>query len=302
MVDVATGTFQALTQPNQARAYPLVIPAVDGGAYLIGGIGINGSVIAARVERYDPISGEWTTLQDALFPGETNWVLQPEPRPISAHRLADGRYVYLAYRMVQGNAEYRLVTLDPEDGSVAALAVTPGLPGGADYALRQPVVDPETGRLFLLAQRAGVNPPELSLFRVDVATGSLYHLPGRHVLSPAYSLSGASLTRMADGRLFLAGGSTDGSNFSPVSHTFVLTPGEPGAAVSVVLEMRVTQAGMLEMSWVDDTGEWVLQTSTVLTGSGWETVAGEPDWAEGRWWYSVPMNEPVRFYRLIRVM
>jgi len=160
------------------------------------------------------------------------------------------------------------------------------------------VVDPEGGRAHLLAQAAGSNPPEIRLFTVELAAGALTASAQSQVLDPAYVLYGAGITRLTDGRVFVTGGSADGSNFNPVRHTLLVTP-PPAGTAAPSLGIVGTTGGQIELVWSGDPGAYILQESTNLMD--WTTVSVEPGPADAGQHITVPLDQSRRFFRLLPV-
>ena len=160
------------------------------------------------------------------------------------------------------------------------------------------MVDPEGGRAHLLAQAAGSNPPEIRLFTVELAAGALTASAQSQVLDPAYVLYGAGITRLTDGRVFVTGGSADGSNFNPVRHTLLVTP-PPAGTAAPSLGIVGTTGGQIELVWSGDPGAYILQESTNLMD--WTTVSVEPGPADAGQHITVPLDQSRRFFRLLPV-
>jgi hypothetical protein len=153
-------------------------------------------------------------------------------------------------------------------------------------------VDAERGRAQL-AQVAGSGPTEVRLLTVELATGQLSHSSESKVLEPAYHLSGAGITLLQDGRIFITGGSEDGSNFKPVRHTLLVTPGMLVTRPQLQVE-KGTGAG-ITLSWNVAEGSFVIETSTNLLN--W-TPMTMPAPEDGRIAFSVATDEAARFFRL----
>lgn len=295
--DSTTGGFTATGPLGTRRAYPWVLPAADGGAVVLGGMAVNGGAMVPTVERFDSVTGNFSTLRDVLFPGETGWGLTHDSRPVRTQRLPDGRYLLLAWQSAAEATRYRLFTYDPVSLEIAVWPVTPELPDSREVVLWSPVVDGVRGRAHLLAQVTGASSPQVRLHSVDLATGRQWASPITHTVTPAYHLSGAAVIGLADGRILVSGGSQDGSNFQPVAHSFLITPGEPTSP----LAMRCVRQpdGSLKLSWPAAVDGQV-ESSTDLRD--WSEVSGTPvvEMTEATLTLPVPAGEGARFYRVRR--
>jgi hypothetical protein len=263
---------------------------------VLGGIPPTGGSYVSSVERFDPVTREFCDGQEGLFTAET-WLgsgsgsaagqpttpgRRPIPVPGPAHR--------------ESVTHYRLWTFDPQTAAIAPLGITPALPDSQTHTLWAPVVDTARGRAHLLAQVAGSNPPEIRLLSVELAAGTLTSSAQSHVLDPAYVLSGAGITLLADGRLFVTGGSADGSNFNPVRHTLLVTPAAAGAAAPS-LEIDRPNGSEIEIVWAGQAGDYLVQESTNLID--WSTVLPEPIQDGDGLRITLPLNQSIRFFRLL---
>jgi hypothetical protein len=293
-----TGTFEGLINPNMRRAYAVLLPANDGSAVHLGGVGVTGGAPIQAVEAFDPETGTWSVLQESLLDDGQDWALFPEQKIQEDYLMADGRYLYLAYRDEGEVRYYTLLTFDPATRALAAFDVQPPLPTGDQYWLRQPVVDAARGVAHLLVQHAGSDPVELRVLTVELATRTWHETSGSLVLNPAYVLSGSVVNLMADGRLFLSGGSQDGTNFHPVPYTWVITPGSFLEILPVRIELAIAEDGDLILSWPDTAGNAYLETSVNL--KVWVGVEGNLERVHGYWMLKVNPLDAARFFRLRR--
>jgi hypothetical protein len=293
LFDPATGVFSATSGLHAQRAYPIVLPTSGNRAVVVGGHGVTGGPNVLSVEEFNPATGGFETLQDELFSDDPGWGTRQDQRPIEAQKLADGRFLLLAHRTTDGVTEYTLFTFDPVQKRFERMAVSPGLPDSREYALWTPVVDAARGCAHLLAQSVKASTTEVSLFTVNVNSGALHQSAGPTVLDPAYSLGGAAIALLQDGRLLITGGSEDGSNFKPVRRTLLLTAGEAAPQASLVLE-KTGKPG-INLTWTAPADTFVLETSTNLIE--WAAAAGVTSSGE-RHVLIVSTSESVRFYRL----
>jgi hypothetical protein len=267
----STGAFLATGALNTRRSHPVTLPTADGRAVVFGGSEVNGGPPVLSVELFDPASREFSVLQTELFPEDPGWSVRREPRPVTGQRLSDGRYLLLATRTREGNVRHLLFTFDPQTKTFAPFAVTPELPDGAQYSFWAPVVDNQRGRAHLLARATGSHPTDLCLFTVDLATGALTKSDSTGNLRPAYYLYGAGVTLLQDGRLFISGGSEDGSNFKPVQETLIVTP-VTSTAAQPKLSITAEGENAVSLTWNPASGPVTVETSTDLVD--WTVLSG----------------------------
>jgi hypothetical protein len=267
LFDPETATFTETSTFSVQRSHPVVLPTDDGRAVVFGGLSPTGSWVDQPVELFNPGNGEIEVLQNLLFPGETGWHLMTHKRPYQTQRLSNGEYLFSAFRTSNGVNSYRLFTFDPSSLEIAEF-ITTGLPDSQTFSLiEQPIVDVVRGRSYLLAQVANSNPAEVKLITIQLENGTVEISAAGHVFG--YSLYGTAITLLEDGRLFVSGGSADGSNFNPVNKTLYITPGsQPLTAPSLSApEHEATDVSVNpSLSWqeVDGADTYTLQISTVL--------------------------------------
>ncbi len=289
----ATATFSATGALKTRRAYPIVLPTSDNRAIVLGGYGVNGGANIPSTEEFDPATGEFVKHQDELFQEDPGWGIHQDQRPIEAQKLADGRFLLLAHRTAGGVTEYTLFTFDPRNKRFERMSVTPNLPSGKDYALWIPVVDNARGRAHLLAQSATATPTQVSLFSVDLESGAVHQSASPTALEPAYSLGGAAVTLLQDGRVFVTGGTEDGSNYKPVRRTLFVTPGDATSGPKLAVEK--TGAATMKVSWTAPAGAFGVETSTNLVD--W-APAPEATSTGDLHSLAVSAADSARFYRL----
>jgi hypothetical protein len=208
--------------------------------------------------------------------------------------LADGRYLLLAHRTSDEVTRYLLFTFDPATRHVAQLSVTSDLPDSRTCVLWTPVIDRERRVAYLLSQVTGAN--RVGLYRVTLDTGELTESIATTALDPAYSLSGAAVALLQDGRLLVTGGSEDGSNFAPVKRTLLLVPGAAGSVPSLLAEVGV--GGMLTLSWKSAAGLFTVEASADL--ANWMPVEVASATVDALQVLNVNATETARFFRLRR--
>jgi len=227
-----SGAFSATAAFPVQRSQPLVLPAEDGRAVIMGGQRPRGGYDDFPVNTFDPGTGTIGELQPLLFAGEPGWNALSPMRSFHSQQLADGRYLYLAHRVESGLVSYRLFTFDPQTLAINVISV-PQLPDSSTFTLwDHPVVDAARGVVHLLAQVAGSNPMEFRLLTINLASGNSVISETAHF--PGYSLMGAAITLLGDGRLMVSGGSANGTNFQAVQTTFYITPPTMPAAVLTI--------------------------------------------------------------------
>lgn len=293
LLNPATGVFTATSGLHAQRAHPIVLPTSGNRAVVAGGHSVTGGPYVGSVEEFNPATGGFETLQDELFSDDPGWGLRQDQRPIEAQKLADGRFLLLAHRTKDDVTEYMLFTFDPVQKRFERMAVTPGLPDSKEYVLWTPVVDAARGHAHLLAQSTKASSTEVSLLTVNVNSGALHQSAAPTVLDPAYSLAGAAIALLQDGRLFITGGSEDGSNFKPVRRTLFVTAGEAAPRANLVLGKTGSQG--INLTWTAPADAFVLETSTDLIQ--WAEVTGVTSSGE-RHVLIVSTSESARFYRL----
>lgn len=195
----------------------------NGSGVVLSGRQPRGSFQEMPVEHYDPATGAITVKQAALFPGESGWQVTLSNRLCAAQEMSDGRYLWMATRVDGGSTHYRLFTFDPADVSIESLPLLEKLPDSSYGSLTQVLVDAPRDQAYILVlipQTSGH--PELEVIAIDTNTGSM--VQSSNSFAPGYSLGGAEMQVLEDGRIFVSGGTSDGSNFNPVNHTLLITP------------------------------------------------------------------------------
>jgi hypothetical protein len=227
LFDPDTGSFTAVGPFAVQRSLAIVLSAADGTGVVLGGATPTGTRIDHPVEQYDPATGQITTLRDSLFADDPGWYADNGwTRPGFLQQLEDGRTLWLASKVTGSVDRYRLFTFDPATKAIDQFETVPELPDDATAVpLGHPVIDLPRGRAHWLAQvGGGGTSPEVALYSVDLTSGAL--MRSSNSVTFAYSLSGAGVNLLADGRLLVTGGSSDGSNNNPVSHTRLITLSE----------------------------------------------------------------------------
>ena len=299
LFDPATGTFTATGPLTYQRSTPIVVPTADGKALVLGGITPYGQSFVGAIELYDPASNQFTVLQDELLgPDDPDWkVFGLLYGPVDSYRLADGRYVFLAYK--PGTVwQFALFTVDPSTKKTAKFETSPALPS-SDVAWLNPVtVDKTKGKIYSFITRKVSDVRVLSLYTVDVASKTLELATGDYTLPSDYYPENMNLALLKDSRLFMTGGRAQPStNFSSSNRTlfvttkftaikpdFVLTgltlnPASPATNGPFKAVVKVKNQGTLsgDAGWLD---VWTHQSSRPACG------------ADGNQYKSVGILEP----------
>ena len=291
LFDPETGSYSAVGPFEVGRSHAIVLPMDDGSGVVIGGRQPRGGFEDMPVERYNPATGEISVLQQLLFAEEPGWGVSLSNRHAAAQQMADGRYLWMATRAEDGLTHYRLFTFDPADGSIEALPLAEPLPDSSAGSLLQVLVDANQDRAYipvLVAQSSGFS--ALEIITINTSTGVMVRSANSHPLG--YSLMGAGMQVLPDGRIFVSGGSADGSNFNPAADTLLITPPEVDTTpwYSDAFDLG---SGWLHFEWFKSfkpVGEhWIFHAE-----HGWQYVLGDDAnslfaWDEGlgRWlWIS----------------
>ena len=276
LYNTTTQSFAATGAFNVARADAIVWPTSDGQAVVLGGYTPTGGLVDQPVELFDPATGSITTLQTTLFKDETGWMtLYDFFRPSSAQRLANGRYIGLAWRQGSSVTSYRLFTFDPQTKTIAVMTTDPALPDSSTASLLQPVVDRVSSRIHLVAQLSGSTFSNVAVYSVELTSGKL--IRSKNSYSTTYHIYSAGIVPLADGRLMITGGTSDGSNFHPVSQTLLITPPasrsglifQPGPGLNDGTDDGSINAGK-DAVFYDCAGSWS-GTGTTIAGSARST-------------------------------
>jgi hypothetical protein len=99
---------------------------------------------------------------------------------------------------------------------------------------------------------------------------------------------------LRDGRLFITGGSEDGTNFKPVRHTLLVAPGAP--LTRPKLSVTIETGGVISVTWTTTPGSVVVETSTNLVD--WAVWPDTASVEGGRISFTVSMSEKAVFFRL----
>ncbi|MFQ3596802.1 MAG: T9SS type A sorting domain-containing protein [Chloroherpetonaceae bacterium] len=219
----ASGTFSLTGTLNTQRSLPLVIPTPDSGAAILGGTAPTGEPPITVVEKYNHLTGTFSVVRDHVISGsDPGWqVFSDLARPIDEMRLSDGRYILLLGKDTNQTTSYALGVFNPASLEVTRLNITPPLPNSSEAVFLQGLYDATRQNMYLLA----AVPPNHRYLRLYTV-----HLPTLRRTDPRGSFNAIDyayntcLGLLPNGDLFLSGGSTDGSNFSPTSRNIIISP------------------------------------------------------------------------------
>ena len=228
--DPSTNTFTSIGIPVQQRSFPLVFPANDGGAVIIGGSGNYGTPNFTDIVYYNPVSMSFTTLSSALIEGETGWITSwsPSQGDPSGMKLSDGTYIFMVYRnLSNGNYEYKLVKFDPETKKVTKINSTPELPiytgtspNNWGFTLSM-IKNPLNGLIYIFGLKSGAVPYSHRIYTYNSVTGVL-NIPEGELNFDYYLYTSAKV--WSNNQIMCTGGTIDGSNFEISNAAKLLKP------------------------------------------------------------------------------
>ena len=229
LYDPASGTSTAAGSLIQARSSALVLPCDDGGAVVFGGYPTYGGNYLAGVEYFDPVTNTFSVLQDELIADEPGYYTtydnanKEEP---SLFQLADGRYVFLAWR-TDPVIEYILVSFDPATKVFERIHLnTPLKSDLTDGGFVEMTINFEEHLAYLLAADAEAAGAGLSLVTVDLNTGNVYQ-PSINQYFPDYTwlVFGNMVYVPQLEKILFVGVSTSGTDyFNATTGTYLITP------------------------------------------------------------------------------
>ncbi len=271
----SSGTFSATGALLTPRALPLLLPTADGKAVVFGGVGPYGSPRIQEVELYDPASNSFSLLQTTLLDGENDWHIATS-NYTQPQKLADGRYLLLASRELEGGSgtsEYTLLTFDPASKDFARQVTSPSLPTSDLVSLWPPLVDQASGVAYLTATSLNNSDQTISLLVVDLTDWTWETPETSYRLADGYYLGGMSGALMPDGSLFLTGGHSElGSetHFSAINRTLQ-------GYVELGVEPCTYTLSPQQQSFAGEGGSGTLTVTTSLGSCAW-TAASSAGW------------------------
>ncbi len=302
--DPGTGTFTATGNVVSPRSHAHVFPTDDGGAVVIGGVNEYGSVRYESIEYYAPSTDSFSLLHANLIPDSSGYLSSSSGTyPPSSLQLADGRYIFIAYKQVNGGNRYRVVSFDPATKQTAMIETNPplpvysNLPGDSVAFSGELVVDKKRNLIHLLGVTPKSTTPQLGLFTIDVDKEELI-IPQQ--LVPTNYYIGYSLPiLMHNGDIMLTGGSHN-ANFGAHDSVMVIRPtykvptGHPETPV-VSLELFPNPA-QTAISIALPTGAPSVEGFIVdVLGRQWAAYTGSSD---GVWRLSV-VDWPAGWYQVV---
>ncbi|EXJ11783.1 hypothetical protein [Nitrincola nitratireducens] len=219
-----TNTFSETNAFSVRRSHPIVLPLVDGRAVIFGGVTESGQHVDMPVEIYDPVSGLNSVYQQFMFPSEPGWHVVQDKRLHENQKLTDTEYLFYAWKRESNVYHYRLFTFDTESLAFEWVSTEVELPTSTVMSFSsQPVLSQNKQAAHVLVTLTeGDNAGSVALLSVDLHSGQVY-LSERSI-ALGYSLGGVGVLGLQDNRIFVTGGTLDGSNFNPVNKTFFIEP------------------------------------------------------------------------------
>lgn len=297
LYDPVEGTSTATGPLSLGRSGALVFPTADGDAMVVGGIHFTGGNILPTPELYSFAGNSFSKVGDELLASDPGWLVLPSPVPVQAvqdFRMSDGRYLCSMYRPSATTTEQGLFVFNPVTKSFGRFETHPALPDSSlEIPAFPPQLDVEGNTAYLLGFVPNAFPQRAVLRTVDLSTGATRVLPGVIEFPADYVTSGASFTRLKDGRFLIAGGATPGmGNFGALPNSFFVTAGSSAPTVDIALHAAVTISGdvgstyALEYAVAISPDQWLPLATVTLTN------------VQGRFYDPTPISPAAhRFYR-----
>jgi hypothetical protein len=276
LYDPVAGTSIGTGPLALPRSGAVVFPTSDGNAVVVGGMHYTGGNILPTPELYSVAENAFTKVSDELFAGDPGWMVSPSFGPahvVQDFRMTDGRFLCSMYRLGATVTEQGLFVFNPVTKSFSRFETHPALPDSSLESLAfPPQLDLDGNKAYFLVLVPNVFPQKAVLRTVDLATGATVVLPGTIELPGDYVPSGATFTRLKDGRFLLAGGATPGSgNFGALPNSFLITAGSSAPAVAIALHAAVTVSGdigstyLVEYALAISPEQWQPLKTVILT-------------------------------------
>lgn len=299
--DPVQNRFTATGPLQTPRAFPLVLPAAGGKAIVAGGMGPFGSPgNIESVEQYDPVANSFSPLAATLFAGETGWAVRTDgERAVDDQRMADGRYVFLASRTMNGLTEWALALFDPATATFGKLALDPAWQETG--TVWPPVLSRGENAVYFMAGKNTNSAANLTfaVHRIDLALG-------RRMASGPLSVAGyypgnCASALLKDGRLLVTGGTSrvDGRyNFEPVRNAFWVKGLPAQQPVAITPELTWSRkSGQIVLAWPAEAAGFSLESSTAL-GTLWHSVAEPAQIVGDEMQVTLEPVEKQQFFRL----
>ncbi len=239
--DTGGHTYTLTGALNQPCANPLILPANDGGAMLIGGFPVFGGTDYTRVEYYNSSDNAFHAVSSEIIPADPGWLVTGWPfhnRPYSDYKMSNGKYLIGASR----TGEYGFLTFDPATKAFAKIATsTPIMDAWTNGGFFDFVLDKTNNVAYFLGVDSGYDPIRISLIATDLTSGTVYH-PASTFIMPSGEYLYPTLAFMpSNGKILLEGvSSTTGDYFHATDKTYIITP-------QTRLEVEQAAAGKLDV-------------------------------------------------------
>lgn len=208
LFDPDTGTFTATDDLHTSREGPVILPAADGNALVLGGYNRESSKWVEQVELYDAVNKSFSILPNTLVPGDPRWYTGGGPdnlfsRSMETQMMSDGRYLFPATKQIS-ESEYQpaLFTFNPTTKQIDKFDVTPQLPTlsngrSVNQAFLWPVVDARAGKAYVIYDN--------QIITVFLKNGTR-NAPRGYYADTYELLFFTGVTLLRDGRIFITGG------------------------------------------------------------------------------------------------
>lgn len=229
LYDASSNQFIAISSVPVERSYPLVLPANDGSAFILGGYGVYGGSMHTQVDYFDPANNTITMHSSEIIASEpgysTTWSAMYAP--VENMRLSDGRYVFMAYKVDNGIYSYRIFIFDPATKTFSKMMLNEELP---DYAANQTLpiahwanmlVNTTDNFIYINSYDAQSSAKEERIYTIDAINGIL-NAPTAGTGMGYYM--GSASKAFVNGNILYTGGTTDGSNFNVSATVQMVTP------------------------------------------------------------------------------
>jgi hypothetical protein len=252
--DPSSETFTQTGAENVLRANPILIPTSDSGAVIFSGYPPFGGNIYEQVEHYNSSSNTFSIVRNTLFasPSDSGWIpfcYLNYYGIMDAQQLKDGRYLFIAYKADGDSALYSLFTINPSNMAFELFRTKTALPISKVTSCFAPIVDTAKSVVYLPVQRTDSDPIQIKLFAISLKDSTIAEQADYFTLPSSYYLSGANFNLLPDGRILMSGGHTQtgyNTNFTPHTHTYLITP-HYTAAVTSVKQQTVLTPGSFEL-------------------------------------------------------
>jgi hypothetical protein len=246
----SNGTFAQTGSANVQRANPILVPTADSGAIVFSGYPPYGGSIYEQVEYYNSSSNSFSLLRNTIFssPSDSGWIpfcYSSYYGIVDAQRLKDGKYLFIASRADGDSALYSLFTVNPTTKAFERFITKSNLPSSKVISCFSPIVDTANSVVYIPAWSVNADPTQVKLFAVSLKDSTLVGQSDYFTLPSSYYLSGTNFNLLSDGRILMSGGHTQtgyNTNFSPHTHTYLITPNYSPAVTSVKQQTDLTPA------------------------------------------------------------